>query len=146
MYFLVSSCFLQTALFKTKAINQPHLLNIRPIFHCYCHFILRFLKLFIIFEFLFSHWRMIFSFVLLYYVAEKIIYTVYVKLDRYRRADSMICLNFTSGDVSIKKTVTVTCNIPLQGKFIEIIASSLRSLPRTTLKVFEFERFGMFHL
>lgn len=89
---------------------------------------------------------MIFSFVLLYYVAEKIIYTVYVKLDRYRRADAMICLNFTSGDVSIKKTVTVTCNIPLQGKFIEIIASSLRSLPRTTLKVFEFERFGMFHL
>lgn len=89
---------------------------------------------------------MIFSFVLLYYVAEKIIYTVFVKLDRYRRADSMICLNFTSGDVSIKKTVTVTCNIPLQGKFIEIIASSLRSLPRTTLKVFEFERFGMFHL
>ncbi|XP_052685705.1 uncharacterized protein LOC128165327 [Crassostrea angulata] len=74
-------------------------------------------------------------------LAERIIYTVYVKNDSYRRADSMICLNFTSGDVSMKKTVTVTCNTPLQGNFFEIVASSFPGLPRTTLKVFEIERF-----
>lgn len=85
-----------------------------------------------------------FMFYFYFFVAEKIIYTVYVKNDPYRRADSIICSNFTSGDVSIKKTITVTCNTPLQGKFFEIVATSLRSLPRTTLKVFEIERFGMY--
>lgn len=69
---------------------------------------------------------------------------MYVKHDPYRRADSIICSNFTSGDVSIKKTITVTCNTPLQGKFIEIVATSLPGLPRTTLKVFELERFGTY--
>lgn len=70
---------------------------------------------------------------------------MYVKHDQYRRADSMMCSSFTSGDVSIKKTVTVTCNTALEGKFFEIIAISLPGLPITALKVFEIERFGKYN-
>ncbi|XP_052685714.1 uncharacterized protein LOC128165338 [Crassostrea angulata] len=77
--------------------------------------------------------------------AEIFFYTVYVKHDPYRRADSMICSNFTSGDFSIKKTVTVTCKTPLEGKFFELVATRLPGLPRTTLKVFEIERFGLYN-
>lgn len=66
---------------------------------------------------------------------------MYVKHAPFKRADSMMCNSFTSVDVSIKKTVTVTCNTALEGKFFEIVATSL---PRTTLKVFEIERFGKY--
>lgn len=54
--------------------------------------------------------------------------------------ESEICRKFTYSDrLSSKKTVTVTCNPPLQGKWIEIVASGSQDI---TLKVFEFERFG----
>lgn len=70
---------------------------------------------------------------------------MYVKPAPYKRADSMMCNSFTSGDVSIKKTVTVTCNTALEGKFFEIVATSLQGLPKPTLKVFEIERFGKYN-
>lgn len=66
-------------------------------------------------------------------------YTVFVKQLPYTRDELDICSKFTYNSRSMKKTVTVTCNRPLQGKYIEIIASSSTE---TTLKVFEIERFG----
>lgn len=57
--------------------------------------------------------------------------------------ESEICSKFTYSDLSSKKTVTVTCNPPLQGKWIEIVASGSQDIT-LTLKVFEFERFGKF--
>lgn len=68
-------------------------------------------------------------------------YTVFVKQGPYKRNEMEICSKFTYSNRSIKKTVTVTCNRPLQGKYIEIVASSSTE---TTLKVFEIERFGRF--
>lgn len=70
-----------------------------------------------------------------------ITYTVYVKQISYEFLESEICDEFTHSNVSTEKTVTVTCNRPLQGKYFEIVASSPSE---TTLKVFEIERFGMF--
>lgn len=57
--------------------------------------------------------------------------------------ESEICRKFTYSDLSSKKTVTVTCNPSLQGKWIEIVASGSQDIT-LTLKVFEFERFGKF--
>lgn len=70
-----------------------------------------------------------------------ITYHVSVKQSQYTSTESEICSKFTYSDLSSKKTVTVTCNPPLQGKWIEIIASGSQDI---TLKVFEFERFGKF--
>lgn len=70
-----------------------------------------------------------------------ITYTVSVKQNPYIYLESEICDEFTHSDVSTEGTVTVTCNRPLQGKYIEIVASSPSE---TTLKVLEIERFGMF--
>lgn len=65
-----------------------------------------------------------------------------VKQSEYTSMESEICRKFTYSDrLSSKKTVTVTCNPPLQGKWIEIVASGSQDI---TLKVFEFERFGKF--
>uniref|UniRef100_A0A8W8KJC8 Receptor-type tyrosine-protein phosphatase T n=1 Tax=Magallana gigas TaxID=29159 RepID=A0A8W8KJC8_MAGGI len=66
-------------------------------------------------------------------------YTIFVKQLPYTRDKLEICSKFTYSNRSITKTVTVTCNRPLQGKYIEIVASSSTE---TTLKVFEIERFG----
>lgn len=68
-------------------------------------------------------------------------YTVFVKQLPYTRDELDICSKFTYNSRSIKKTVTFTCNRLLQGKYIEIVASSSA---KTTLKVFEIERFGRF--
>lgn len=74
-----------------------------------------------------------------------ITYKVYVKQISYQYVDSEICDEFTHNDVSTERTVTVTvtvtCNRPLQGEYIEIVALSPSE---TTLKVFEIERLGMF--
>uniref|UniRef100_A0A8W8KID3 EGF-like domain-containing protein n=1 Tax=Magallana gigas TaxID=29159 RepID=A0A8W8KID3_MAGGI len=67
-----------------------------------------------------------------------ITYKVLVKQLPYTREELDICSKFTYSNRSIKKTVTVKCNRPLQGKYIEIVASSPAE---TTLKVFEIERF-----
>uniref|UniRef100_A0A8W8MGE6 EGF-like domain-containing protein n=1 Tax=Magallana gigas TaxID=29159 RepID=A0A8W8MGE6_MAGGI len=68
-----------------------------------------------------------------------ITYKVSVKQSEYTSMESEICRKFTYSDrLSSKKTVTVTCNPPLQGKWIEIVASGSQDI---TLKVFEFERF-----
>lgn len=68
-------------------------------------------------------------------------YTVFVKQLPYTRDELDFCSKFTYSSRSMKKTVTVKCNRPLQGKYIEIVASSSTE---TTLKVFEIERFGRF--
>lgn len=68
-----------------------------------------------------------------------ITYTVFVKQKKFTRNEWDIC-NKISNE-SNKKTVTVTCNRPLQGIYIEIVASGSS---KTTLKVFEIERFGKF--
>lgn len=62
-----------------------------------------------------------------------------IKQSEYTSMESEICRKFTYSDLSSKKTVTVTCNPPLHGKWIEIVASGSQYI---TLKVFEFERFG----
>nr|XP_034313988.1 multiple epidermal growth factor-like domains protein 10 [Crassostrea gigas] len=67
-----------------------------------------------------------------------ITYTVFVKQNPYIYLESEICDEFTHSDVSTERTVTVTCNRPLQGTYIEIVASSPSE---TTLKVLEIERF-----
>lgn len=64
-----------------------------------------------------------------------------VKQSQYTSKESEICSKFTYSDLSSKKTVTITCNTPLQGKWIDIVASGSQDI---TLKVFEFERFGKF--
>lgn len=74
-------------------------------------------------------------------VENGITYQVLVKQLPYTREELDICSKFTYSNRSIKKTVTVKCNRPLQGKYIEIVASSPAE---TTLKVFEIERFGRF--
>lgn len=70
-----------------------------------------------------------------------ITYKVSVKQSQYTSKESEICSKFTYSDLSSKKTVTITCNTPLQGKWIDIVASGSQYV---TLKVFEFERFGKF--
>lgn len=74
-------------------------------------------------------------------VENGILYTIFVKELPYTRNEMEICSKFTYRNGSMKKTVTVTCNRPLQGKYIEIVASSTAV---TTLKVFEIELFGRF--
>lgn len=64
-----------------------------------------------------------------------------VKKNEYTSMESEICSKIIHSDLSSKTTVTVTCNPPLQGKWIEIVASGSQDI---TLKVFEFERFGKF--
>lgn len=70
-----------------------------------------------------------------------ITYTVSVPQDPFKIVESEICSEFTYSNKSTKKTVTVTCNRPLQGKYIQIVASTQSE---TTLKVFEISRFGKF--
>nr|XP_034315174.1 cell death abnormality protein 1-like isoform X2 [Crassostrea gigas] len=67
-----------------------------------------------------------------------ITYNVSVKQSVYTSMESEICRTFTYSDLSSKKTVTVTCNPPLHGKWIDIVASGSQDI---NLKVFEFERF-----
>lgn len=74
-----------------------------------------------------------------------ITYKVSVKQSQYTSMESEICSKFTYSDLSSKRTVTVskrtvtvTCNPPLQGKWIQIDASGSQDI---TLKVFEIERF-----
>lgn len=74
-------------------------------------------------------------------VETAITYKVSVKQSEYTSMELEICSKFTHSDLSSKKTVTVTCNPPLHGKWIEIVASGSQYI---TLKVFEFERFGKF--
>lgn len=64
-----------------------------------------------------------------------------VKKSEYTSMESEICSKFTYSDLSSKKTVSVPCNPPLQGKWIELVAFGSQDV---TLKVFEFERFGKF--
>lgn len=74
-------------------------------------------------------------------VGTGITYKVSVKQTQYTSMESEICRKFTHSDLSSKRTVTVTCNPPLQGKWIEIVASGSQDI---NLTVFEFERFGKF--
>lgn len=78
---------------------------------------------------------------LTFLVGTGITYKVFVKQSQYTSMESEICSKFTYSDLSSKRTVTVTCNPPLQGKWIQIDASGSQDI---TLKVFEIERFGKF--
>lgn len=73
-------------------------------------------------------------------------YTFLIKQNQYKSVPSQICSKLSYRNESKKQTITVTCNQPLQGKYIDIVASSSSHSPETILKVFEIERFGMFIL
>lgn len=70
-----------------------------------------------------------------------ITYKVSIKQSQYTSVESEVCNRFTYSAVSNKKTITFTCKQPLQGKYIEIVASGSQE---TTLKVFEIELYGRF--
>lgn len=71
-------------------------------------------------------------------------YTVSLKRNQYKSVPSEICSMLSYRNESKKQTITVTCNQQLQGKYIDIVASSSVNSSETILKVFEIERFGMF--